>query len=84
MTRKNVDDVLELQKTDSLQMGSLHATPTPPYYLSLGTDESVIKQLEMGGSLTTATEKERPIHGSLEIVSYPTSAWVFVELLTFK
>ena len=53
-----------------------------PHYLSLGTPESIIEQLEMGRSSTTATDKERTICGSLEI--YPVSAWVFLKPLMFQ
>ena len=83
MTRKFIDQALELQDTISLLPDSPHATPTPPHYLSLGTPKNVIKQLEMGRSSTTATDKERSIHGSLRNVSHQALAQTFVEPLAF-
>ena len=57
---------------------------TLPHYSSLGTPRSVIKQLEIGRSSTTSTDKESTICCFLENVSHPTSALVLVKLLAFE
>ena len=79
-----MDHALELQETVSLSWGSLHATPTPPHYLSLGTPRNVIEQLVIGRSQTTATDNENNIHISLQNISQSISEWVLMELLTFE
>ena len=84
ITKKIVGHSLELQGTVSMPLGLLYAMPTPPHYLSLGMPRNVIEQLDIGRSQTTAIDKEKTMHSSLENISHPTSAWVFVELLTFQ
>ena len=84
LLEKTTDHALELQETVSLPLSYQHATHTLLHYLSLGRPKSVIKQLEMGSSLTTAIDKKRTIDGSLENIYHSKSAHVFNEQLTFK
>ena len=71
IAKKIVDHALELQETVSFLPGSPCATTTLPYNLSLGIPWNAIKQLVIGRSQTTAIDKKRTIHSSLENISHP-------------
>ena len=77
MVRKIILHILEKQETVSLPLGFPCDTCTH-HIISLGTPRGISMQLEIDRSSNTVSDKEKATDDSLENISHPTSAWIFV------